>query len=130
MQYCKWCYFIMEDFNRIIDDFTGWYGVDQVAFLKVDGQIIWELAQRYQIMKFPAFIAIAPKSAEAKSVFKNPQRNYETLKMWLSEVIGDQLTLITNDTHVLEEMDTKSFSKLWEEIQSIMSDRQIRDSDT
>ena len=89
MQYCKWCYFIMEDFNRIIDDFTGWYGADQVAFLKVDGQIIWELAQRYQVMYFPAFIAIAPKSAEAKSVFKNPQRNYETLKMWLSEVIGD-----------------------------------------
>ena len=64
-------------------------------------------------MYFPAFIAIAPNSADAKSVFKNPQRNYETMKIWLSEVIGDQLTLITNDTHVLEEMDTKSFSKLW-----------------
>jgi len=28
---------MLDDFNRIIDDFTAWYGSDQIAFLKIDG---------------------------------------------------------------------------------------------
>ena len=79
-------------------------------------------------MYYPTFLVFT--GAEVKSVFRNPQRNYETLKVWLTELIGDSLTLVTNDTRVIEEMDTKAVSKLWEEMQSVLSDKQIRESDT
>ncbi len=49
MQYCKWCYFILEDFNRLIDDMEDWYGKEKVAILKVDGEVVWEMSQRYRV---------------------------------------------------------------------------------
>ena len=122
---------MLDDFNRIIDDFTAWYGSDQIAFLKIDGQIVYELSQRYSVMSFPTFLVIAPNSgAEIKSQFRHPQRNYETLKDWLIEIIGDSLTLVTTDPKILEELDSKSLTKLWDEMQLVMSDKQIRESDT
>ena len=80
---------------------------------------------------FPTFLMIAPNSsAEMKSLFRKPHRNYETLKDWLLENLGDSLTLVTTDPKVLDELDSKSLTKLWDEMQLIMSDKQIRDSDT
>jgi hypothetical protein len=82
-------------------------------------------------MYFPTFLVVAPHTnGVAASVFKNPQRNYETMKIWLMDVIGDKMQLVTNDTKVLEEMDSKVLAKMWDEMQAILSDRQIRDSDT
>ena len=60
MQYCKWCYFILDDFNKLISDMELWYGTDKVAFLKIDGQIVWEVANKYRVQYFPHFTAIAP----------------------------------------------------------------------
>ena len=82
-------------------------------------------------MYFPTFLVIAPNTgSEMKSVFRNSQRNYETLKNWLIENIGDSLTLVTSDPKILEELDSKSLTKLWNEMQLVMSDKKIRESDT
>jgi thiol-disulfide isomerase/thioredoxin len=26
MEYCPWCYYILDDFNRLVDDMQTWYG--------------------------------------------------------------------------------------------------------
>lgn len=62
MQHCKWCYYIMADWNRLIDDMEKWYGTDKVTFLKVDGNFVVEVSYRYQVMYFPHFVAIAPNT--------------------------------------------------------------------
>jgi hypothetical protein len=62
MQYCKYCYFILDEWNQLIKDMERWYGKEKVAFLKVDGNIVWEIAMRYRIQAYPHFIAIAPNT--------------------------------------------------------------------
>ena len=90
MQYCKWCYYIVDDFNRIKEDAERWYGADKVAFLKVDGNLVWDVSNRYQVMYYPHFTAIAPNTGgQEHSHFRNAIRNYETLKEWVLEVMGD-----------------------------------------
>jgi hypothetical protein len=80
----------MDDFNRLIDDVESWYGREKVVFLKVDGQILWELSSRYNVMYFPHFTAIAAGTGGAEhSHFMNGNRNYETLKEWILEVMGE-----------------------------------------
>ena len=37
MQYCKWCYLLTDDFNKLIADTESWFGKDKLAYLKVDG---------------------------------------------------------------------------------------------
>ena len=81
MQHCKWCYLITDDFNKLIVDTESWFGKEAVAFLKVDGQLVWQLSQRYQVIYFPHFVAIAPdKNGDELAHFKGADRNYQTLK--------------------------------------------------
>ena len=44
MQNCYWCYVVLEDFNRLIDDMYDYYGTDKVAILKADGMAIRQLS--------------------------------------------------------------------------------------
>jgi thiol-disulfide isomerase/thioredoxin len=37
MDYCPWCYYILDDFNRLVEDMYEWYGKENVAFIKIDG---------------------------------------------------------------------------------------------
>jgi hypothetical protein len=115
MQYCKWCYFITDDFNRLIDDLERWYGKDQVAFLKVDGNLVQELSFRYQVMYFPHFVAIKPKTNGAEaSQLRNGVRNYDTLKEWVLSVMGDTPIV---DESFLQEKDSQVIKKVQDEIQ-------------
>ena len=34
MENCPWCYYMVDDFNRIMDDMIEWYGEDNVAFIR------------------------------------------------------------------------------------------------
>jgi thiol-disulfide isomerase/thioredoxin len=49
MQHCPWCYYIVEDLNRLVDDMNDWYGEENVVIVKIDGPKVRELAYRYQI---------------------------------------------------------------------------------
>jgi thiol-disulfide isomerase/thioredoxin len=37
MEHCPWCYYILEDFNQLIDEMNEMYGPEKVAFVKIDG---------------------------------------------------------------------------------------------
>ena len=37
MQYCKWCYLLTDDFNKLMADTESWFSTDKLAYLKVDG---------------------------------------------------------------------------------------------
>jgi hypothetical protein len=62
MHSCKYCYLLQEDFNKIADDMVEWFGLDQVAIIKVDGQIVTAIATKYSIQSYPSFIHIAPNT--------------------------------------------------------------------
>ena len=112
MQHCKWCYLITDDFNKLIEDTESWFGKEAMAFLKVDGQLVWQMAQRYQVMYFPHFVAIGPgKNGDELTHFKGADRNYQTLKQWVLEVMAD-VPLKTTDAKVLQEFEEKSIKKI------------------
>jgi thiol-disulfide isomerase/thioredoxin len=62
MEYCVWCYYIMDDFNRLITDMNTWYGPEKVAFIKVDGNKIRKLQELYKVPSYPSFVAVIPNS--------------------------------------------------------------------
>lgn len=53
---------MMEDWNRISDDMLEWYGSEHVAFVKIDGNRVPQLSQKYGIMYFPHVNALKPHS--------------------------------------------------------------------
>lgn len=90
MQHCVWCYYVLEDFNDLIDDMMHWYGPEKVAILKVDGQLVREMSKRYQVKGYPSFIAIGPNTnGKLLNVFSYSPRNYDTLKKWMIETMGN-----------------------------------------
>ncbi|TNV76420.1 hypothetical protein FGO68_gene10586 [Halteria grandinella] len=128
MQYCKWCYYVVEDFNRLKSDVERWYGPDKVAFIKIDGQLVSDVASRYQVMYFPHFTAIkAGTNGQEHSHFRNAVRNYETLKEWVVEVMGDTPIV---DSGYMEQREGEEVRKVQEELQSVLSDLRVRGSDT
>ena len=90
MEYCPWCYYILDDFNRLIDDMTLWYGPERVVFIKIDGHKNRKLSDLYKVKSFPAFTAAAPNT-EGKpfGYFTYQPRSYDTLKKWMLEVMGN-----------------------------------------
>ena len=69
--------------------------------MKVDGNLVQEVSYRYQVMYFPHFVAIKPNTNGAEaSHFRNGMRNYDTLKEWVLEVMGD--TPIVDESLLIE----------------------------
>ena len=62
MEHCPWCYYILDDLNRLIEDMNHWYGPEKVEVLKIDGERIKSLSSKYSVQSYPHFIAIAPNS--------------------------------------------------------------------
>lgn len=62
MENCPWCYYILDDFNRIIKDMTEWYGAEKVAFVKIDGTKIRKLADLYSVPSYPHFVGVLPNT--------------------------------------------------------------------
>jgi hypothetical protein len=72
----------------------SWYGPDKVAVLKIDGQIVSDIARKYSVPSYPYFIHISPNSnGKLQSVYKYAPRNYDTLKRWFLESMGNTPTL-------------------------------------
>ena len=108
----------------------SWYSKDQVAFIKVNGQFVWELSNMYRVREFPYFIAIDPsKGGAEKSVFRSNSRTYDSFKWWMIETMGE-VPLRTNDTKIFEELEQKTIGKVLSEVQNVLSDIRVRNSDT
>ena len=60
MEHCPYCYYCLEDFNKIVEDMTKWYGSESIAFIKVDGTRTREFSRRYKISSYPKFLVIYP----------------------------------------------------------------------
>ena len=78
----------MPTWNKIVDEFSGRYGREQIEFLKVDGYMDTFTAQRYEVKSFPAFIVIEPGSASTPSGksttwTETSNRDYKGMKKWL-----------------------------------------------
>jgi hypothetical protein len=58
MQHCPWCYYLMDDLNKIIDDMKTWYGPDSHIIIKVDGQKINHISKKYNVPSFPHLVAL------------------------------------------------------------------------
>jgi thiol-disulfide isomerase/thioredoxin len=90
MEHCPWCYYILDEFNQLIDEFTDMYGADKVEFVKIDGPKNSKLANLFAVKGYPSFQAVAPSSkGKPYSVFTYSPRNYDTLKTWMFEVLGN-----------------------------------------
>lgn len=88
MPHCYWCYHILNDFNKIIDDFSKPHLRDKVAFLKIDGPAVRQFSQRYKITSYPKFIALQPDTDGNRfSVFGGAKRSYDTLKDWINGLL-------------------------------------------
>ncbi|CDW79110.1 protein disulfide [Stylonychia lemnae] len=89
MEYCSWCYYILADFNQLIEDMNEWYGEEKVEFIKVDGNKIKKLQELYKVPSYPYFVAVVPgTNGKTYSAFKYQPRNYDTLKKWMLEVMA------------------------------------------
>ncbi len=94
MEHCPYCYYCLDDFNKIIDDMTKWYGNGPIVFIKIDGTRIREFSRRYKINSFPKFLVIYPQTDGAEySVFKANKRDYASFKQWMLNVLSDTPTL-------------------------------------
>ena len=73
----------MNDFNDVVDEIKAEHG-DLVAFLKIDGQKIRQLSQRYKVSSYPKFLAVMPNSnGNRYKVFAEGQRTYDNIKKWV-----------------------------------------------
>lgn len=62
MQQCPWCYRVIDDFNRLIDDMNEWYGPEKVAILKIDGPNVRDLVFKFRVGSYPAFASVLPNT--------------------------------------------------------------------
>jgi hypothetical protein len=83
-QWCRWCYVLVEDFNKISTDMIEWYGEDKVEFWKVDGGIAYNIPFYYNINQYPTIIAIKPGfGPNLGDVFRAFPRDYNNFKEWM-----------------------------------------------
>ena len=88
MERCPYCYYIVNDFNRLISELTEEYGEDKVAFLKINGPNIKPLAQRYNVRSYPKIIGVAPNKEGTSFNTFNGDRDFKTMRKWMVGLLG------------------------------------------
>lgn len=90
MQHCPWCYRILDDFNRLIEDMNEWYGPDKVAIISIDGPHTRDLTNQFGVSSYPTFSSVLPnKNGSPNNNFRYQPRGYDSLKRWMLETLGD-----------------------------------------
>lgn len=90
MEHCPYCYYCLDDFNQLIDELTEMYGPEEVAFLKVNGQVVTSISSKYKVHSYPKFIALKPNSEGNRyEVFGGATRTYENLRKWMLDLMGN-----------------------------------------
>lgn len=89
MQGCYYCFEFQQDWNRIVDEITAEYGPDNVQFLKVDGQVLSDIARKYGVKGFPAFYYIYPNTQGMQAIKFSANRSYQAMKSWMKRLLKD-----------------------------------------
>jgi hypothetical protein len=59
------------------------YGSENVAFMKVDGNNLYDISSKYAIDSYPSFIYVKPNSKGLKAVEFKGKRAALTMKNWM-----------------------------------------------
>ena len=98
-------------------------------FLKVDGDEVFQIPMFYQVGEYPFFISIKPNTGtNMASRFRYNPRNYNTMKKWILEVLGDTPRLIIQKQPGIN--DEQQLKKFYDDVHSVMSDPFVKISDT
>lgn len=63
--------------------------------MKIDGNKIRKLQDLYKVPSYPHFVAVIPNTqGKTYTAFKYSPRNYDTLKKWMLEVLGDTKPIV------------------------------------
>ena len=86
MPECSYCVKFMPAWNKIVEEFQAEYG-DQIRFMKVDGTIDSDTADRFEIESFPSFVALAPGTdGELWQPWEPQNRDYISMKKWIKSL--------------------------------------------
>lgn len=89
-QWCRWCYVLVDDFNKIRETMIEEYGEDRVDFWKIDGGLVNRIPLHYNIHEYPTIFAVKPgQGPNIGSVFRQFPRDYTNFQSWMLEVLGD-----------------------------------------
>jgi thioredoxin-related protein len=83
MEGCYWCFKFQSEWNQIVDDMTLMYGDQNVAFLKVDGQNIYQVSNKYGVESYPTFVYVKPNTKGLKAVMFRGDRTYAGMMSWM-----------------------------------------------
>ena len=90
MPACGWCQKFMPEWNQVVEDISK-AANGEVKFIKIDGTVNRQLAQRYDVQSFPTFIIITPGTAGMEYLrWKVRNRTYDGL----IDFINDYVTMI------------------------------------
>lgn len=87
----------------------------------------------YQVREYPYFVAIKPNTGtDIASRFSYNQRNYNTMKRWIFEVLGDTPKVSPKKQQQKSAVvdDELQLKKFIEDVQQVMSDSFVKISDT
>ena len=77
----------MPEWNLIYDESRAEYG-ETIKFIKIDGSTDRYTATRYEIEKYPSFIALRPGShGEDWHLWEPRKRSYHQMKKWINALI-------------------------------------------
>lgn len=93
MQHCYWCYDFQADWNKIVDEITATYGEENVIFIKVDGQKVYQVSDKYGVQSFPTFIYVEPNTKGLKAIMFQGNRTYQAFKGWITKILKDVPTI-------------------------------------
>ncbi|CDW79892.1 thioredoxin domain-containing protein [Stylonychia lemnae] len=129
MQYCPWCFRLMDDFNRIVEDMTEWYGPEQVLFLKIDGPYNRDISFQFRVGGYPTIYSVLPNTNGAPhQQFSAFPRNYDNLKKWMLEIMGS--TPMRPGQKLPSHEQEEQLRKLKQTIEETLNDQQIKQSET
>jgi len=66
---------------------TSLYGEDNVAFVKVDGNRIYEIGNKYDVHSFPTFIYLTPNTKGMKAIQFKGNRSYDSMRKWMVKLL-------------------------------------------
>lgn len=71
-----------------MDDISSLYG-ENVAFLKVDGQNIHQISDKYGVESYPTFVYVKPNTKGLKAVMFRGERTYPGMLSWMKRQLKD-----------------------------------------
>lgn len=65
------------------------YGEDNVEFVKIDGNKVYEPSRKYSVQSFPTFVYVQPNTKGLKAIVFRGDRTYDNMKSWMMKILKD-----------------------------------------